>query len=263
LVEPAVERNPLFRINFLIVGAQKSGTTALASFLSAHPEVCMSPKKENHFFDSEAYARCADPAAVATSYCKFFPNYAGHEHVGEATPRYMFLPGIAEKVRRYNPDMKLIFVLRNPVERAISHYAMELGRGRETLSLPLALLAEPWRLRGTHNDSIPSFSLRTHSYVSRGFYFRQIERFRQRFPASQIHVLTTEDLWNRHDESLKDIYRFLGIKNLEFLPPQKRVFSGDTRPVVPPGLRLFLRLFFRREVGRLEAMLGRDLSAWK
>jgi hypothetical protein len=253
-----------FRVNFLIVGTQKGGTSALAKFLAAHQEICMAPNKEVHFFDTEAYTRCADDdEAIAAAYRQAFPNFSGQRHVGEATPIYMFLPGTVDKIHRYNPEMKLICVLRDPVERALSHYAMERGRGRETFPLPMALLAEPWRLRNRKLEPIASRTTRHHTYLSRGFYSEQIENLLRRFPRAQLHTLTSDDLWDRHEESLQKIYRFLGVADLTAIAPQERIFASDSRPFVPPGIRPLLRLYYRREVARLERLLGWNLSGWK
>ena len=253
-----------FRVTFLIVGTQKGGTSALAKFLGAHQEICMAPNKEVHFFETDAYTRCADDdEAIAAAYRRAFPNFSGQRHVGEATPMYMFLPGIVDKIHRYNPEMKLICVLRDPVERALSHYAMERARGRETLPLPMALLAERWRLRNRELGSIASRTTRRHTYLSRGFYSNQIENLLRWFPKAQLHALTSDDLWDRHEESLQKIYRFLGVADLTPIAPQQRINASDSRPFVPLGIRPLLRLYYRGEVARLERLLGWDLSGWK
>lgn len=255
--------NDSFRVNFLIAGTQKGGTTALASFLSQHPEICMAPKKELHFFDSESYPKHKDDSAVAAAYRRAFPDYHGEPLVGEATPIYMYVPYIAERIRRYNPAMKIICVLRNPVERAFSHYRMERARGREPLPFGLALLAEPWRLREQWTGAAPGKSMRRFSYIDRGFYSGQIENLRRHFSASQIHVLTTEDLWERHAEALRAIYRFLGVTDQGIIPQQKRVFASDRQTRVSPAMASLLRVIYGREIARIEELLGRPLRAWK
>lgn len=250
-------------VNFLIAGVQKGGTTALASFLAQHPEVCLAPKKEVHFFDSEKYLERAGRGELEASYRRAFPNYTGQPVVGEATPIYLFQPELLERVREYNPGIKLICLLRDPVARAVSHYRMERGRGEETLPFPLALLLEPWRLRKSSALPFPDLALRRFSYFGRGCYSRQIQSARRLFPEDQLLFLRTDDLWEKHGETLRTVYRFLGIGNLDFIPERARVFSGEGRRPVSPIWKWFLRRAYRGEVGRTEALLGWDLSAWK
>ena len=115
-------------LGFMLVGAQKCGTTALAHFLSQHPEIEMASPKEVHLFDSSTYSRGWSGQRIDEHYRPHFEQRAGAAIRGEATPIYMFLPGIASELKRYNPDLKLIVLLRDPVERAISHYYMEKNR---------------------------------------------------------------------------------------------------------------------------------------
>ncbi len=99
-----------FQVNFLIVGAQNCGTKALAAFLAHHPEICHSPKKELHFFDSAGFDDFAPSEKIAFEYRHTFANCAGQALVGESTPRYLFLPQVAERIYRYNPAIKLIVI---------------------------------------------------------------------------------------------------------------------------------------------------------
>ena len=113
------------KVNFMIVGVQKSGTTALSEFCSEHPEICMAKPKEPHLFDAEEF----DEAGLDDNYSKFFDHFKGEAILGEATPIYMFLPEIAKRLHTYNPDLKLLVILRDPVDRAISQYSMSQSRG--------------------------------------------------------------------------------------------------------------------------------------
>jgi len=125
-------------VGFLVVGAQKGGTSALAEFLSVHPQICMAEfllghsrictaeSKEVHFFDLGALS----PGRPSNyeEYHSFFPKKPGAIAYGEATPAYMYWKPAAERIYRYNPEMKLIFLLRNPVERAYSKHQEEQSR---------------------------------------------------------------------------------------------------------------------------------------
>ena len=244
------------RLGFVIVGAQKCGTSALAHFLSQHPEICMASPTEAHIFDAPDYVPGTPTAEVDRRHEASFAHGAGARIWGEATPIYMFLPGIAGELSRYNPHLKLIVLLRDPVERAISNYHMERDRGVESLPLWLALLAEPvrrWRCR----DARPYDSaLRTHSYRGRGLYSKQLRNLFRYFPREQILVLFTRDLLDAHDAVLRRVCAFLGVPDIGVT--QTMVREGNYRAKKHRLVSAILRLSFLAESRRLRAMLGND-----
>ncbi len=124
------------RVDFVIGGTQKGGTSALDSFLQQHPEICMpETRKELHFFDREA---------DDTDYKKYHANFKPkpqHRAIGEASPIYMYWETAPYRIWRYNPQMKWILALRNPVERAFSAWNMETKRGKEKLPFAEAIAA--------------------------------------------------------------------------------------------------------------------------
>lgn len=240
------------RVNFLIVGTQKGGTSALASFLSQVPEVYMAPYKEVHYFDDEEkYGDGSDHAG----YHAFFSTYAGEPLVGEATPIYMYLPHVAPRIQAYNPAMKLIALVRDPVERAYSHYRMARRWHYERLPFEAALAAEPlrlWRARGRRDmDS----AWRHHSYTDRGFYSGQLRHLLHHFPREQLLLLRSEDLSERHDETLRRVADFLGTP-FSSLPPAARVHEGGETAPMSAGARRYLRWRYRREAAELDRLLG-------
>ena len=258
---------PEFLVDFLIGGTQKGGTTALAHFLGQHPEICLPAGKEAHFFDRPAYPDGADRAEIARHYRAKFPGALRGRIVGEATPIYMYLPFVPSRVHRYNPAMKWILLLREPVARAVSHYRMSRERGREWLPPGLAFHVERWRLwraRRRLPTVMGRSSLRHHSYVDRGFYSAQIERIREWFPPEQVLVLTAENLRRQHEQTLLAVYMFLGIGDRAILPPAAEIFAtAKTAAHVSAGTQAWLRGRFAPEVGRLETMLGRRLEEWR
>ena len=250
-----------FLVNFLIVGAQKCGTTALASFLAKHPEIYITPVKESHYFDAEDFDN--DSWVIRTRYHEMFRNRGGEKLVGEATPSYMYLEPVAERIYRYNPEMKLIFLLRDPVHRAISHYKMQAERDLEWLPFELALRAEPCRLWRDRNNYSFRSSLRIHSYVRRGFYSEQIARMLGCFKSSQMLFIRTDDLRNAHGDVLKRIYQFLGVRNHDWVPEQRFLFLGDGEGQVSAYAIKRLRRKYHREIARLEELLSWNLEHWK
>ncbi len=249
------------RVNFLIVGAQKSGTSALASFLAQHPEICHSPKKELHFFDSPQFNDDDSAAAIEASYHSAFPNYCGQPLVGESTPIYMFLPQVAGRIHRYNPAMKLIVLLRDPVARAISNYHMRITRGSEFRPMAQAFLLEGLNLlRKSHRapEKLPP-----RSYLARGFYSRQIANLLRYFDRDQILILRHDEFVDQRENILQRVYQFLGVQDRSFIASAASVAAGDYKVATPSYVAFFLRLVFAREIHRLEKAMNWDLTAWR
>lgn len=216
----------MFEVNFLIVGTQKGGTTALSTFLAEDPQICMAPSKEVHFFDAPDFQDDWSKQEITDKYRGAFPNFDGQQLIGEATPIYMYLPGVVERIYRYSPKMKLIVLLRDPIARAISHYHMEQKRNVERFPLTLALLLEPIRRRCAKHDVSFDSPIRSYSYVDRGRYSRQVALLRKLFPDGQLLILRTEDLWGRHDQVVARVYEFLGLRLPNNLPQRRRIFHG-------------------------------------
>ncbi len=247
-----------FRVDFVIGGTQKGGTTALAHFLGQHPEICLPLQKEAHFFDAADFPVDETPEASGERYRKFFPAEWGGRRCGDATPVYMYLPEIAGRIWRYNPAMKWIVLLRDPVERAVSHYQMERARGNEPLPFEEAIAAEKGRLRRDRDNRAWDSSVRLHSYIHRGLYTRQIRRLRRWFGEEAVLILTTEDLRHRHAETLRRVYQFLGLGNRDFVPLAEVVFAAKNGEPVAAEARARLRRKFRWEGWKLRWLLGAE-----
>ena len=253
----AAARRPL--LDFMIVGVQKGGTTALAHFLAQHPAIGMSRPKEVHLFDAPDYSRDWTPTAIDDRYRPFFEGAAGASIRGEATPIYLFLPAIAGELKRYNPDLKLIVLLRDPVERAISHYYMEKNRDKEHLPLWLALLAEPLRLRLPEDAAHIDSHLRRHSYRRRGLYTRQLRNLYRWFDRERVLVLRAENLRNDHDAVLRRVFSFLGVA-ADVRIPHEIVHAGDRGGRRHAVVRRLLHLAYRAERRRWRVLARQPAS---
>ena len=238
----------------MIVGAQKCGTTALAHFLSQHPEIGMASPKEVHLFDAPNYSPGWTPAQIDKRYVTNFAHCDGARIMGEATPSYMFVPEIGRDLERYNPDLKLIVLLRDPVERAISHYYMETGRGRERRPLWLALLREPFRLRRCRNGRVRGSETQRCSYRTRGLYSLQLRNLYRYFDPERVLVLDSRDLSERHDEVLRRVFAFLGVSENVRIAPEI-VFKGERDGRTHRAVSWMLRLTYLVEFVRLRALL--------
>ena len=243
-------------VDFVIVGAQKCGTTALAHFLGQHPDIGMASPSEVHMFDGPEYSRRWTRSQIDARYAPYFRHCDDELLRGESTPIYMYLPGVVPELKRYNPDMKLIVLLRDPVERAISNYHMEKNRGVEYRSLWLALLAEPFRLNRCKDPRPFDSALRCHSYRRRGLYSHQLRNVYQYFDRDRVLVLRSNELRNCHRAVLERVFTFLGLSTCEVAPAVVRKGNNEGARWV---VRFLLRLSFAAEFARLRALKRRVL----
>src|SRR6266850_5525205 len=240
------------RVDFVIGGTQKGGTSALDSFLRQHPQICMpTTKKELHFFDREEENR-----DYKKYHRNFKPKKKQHRVIGEASPIYMYWETAPYRIWKYNPKMKWILALRDPVERAFSAWNMETKRGKEKLSFAEAIEKESERCR----EALP-LQHRVYSYVDRGFYAHQVRRLFNIFGTGSCLVLLSEELRNEHQKTLRRVFEFLGVDS-SFVPPEASVFEQEYSIKIDNQLRSRLIDTFQFEIKELERMLGRDLSAW-
>lgn len=240
-------------VSFLICGAQKAGTTALADYLRRHPQVFIPDRKELHFFDDEN-KDWSNPDY--TGYHAEYSSASPSQILGEATPIYMYWEHAAERIWRYNADMKIIVILRNPIERAYSHWAMECHRGTEVLGFQEALKIEERRER----SALP-FQDRWHSYIDRGYYSEQIRRLWRWFGAEAVLALRHEELRDDHSVCLARVCEHLKIEEFVDIRPL-RSNQGRYEGKMSGAMYNQLISSFEGEIMTLEQMLGWDLSDW-
>lgn len=243
------------KVDFVIGGTQKGGTSALDAFLRQHPQICMpADLKEVHFFDREEMFRGNKP-----DYEKYHAHFRcepAHRVIGEASPIYMYWNTAPYRIWNYNPAMKWILILRNPVDRAYSAWTMERNRGAESVSFEDAISKEAERCR----EALP-LQHRVFSYIDRGFYAAQVRRLFNVFGRDNCLVLLNEDLQREHDRTLRDVFTFLGVEQ-SVRPNMERVFEQNYEASLDPILRSRLVETFYFDVKELERLLGRDLSHW-
>jgi len=243
------------KVDFVIGGTQKGGTSALDSFLRQHPEICMpTDLKEVHFFDREEMFDGDRP-----DYQKYHAHFRPeprHRAIGEASPIYMYWNNAPNRIWTYRSDMKWILILRNPVDRAYSAWNMERQRGADPLSFEEAITHEAERCR----EALP-LQHRVFSYSDRGFYAPQLRRLFNIFGQDKCHIILNDDLRERHAETLKTIFGFLGVDD-SIKPVEQRVFEHDYDQPLDPKVRSRLIEMFYFDIRELERMLSRDLSEW-
>lgn len=251
--------------DFLIVGAQKAGTSSLYSWLAKHPDVFPARTKELHFFDT-----ASEPVEISRYWVNFptrvrlaMARWRRRRRVvtGEATPIYLFDPRVPKMIKRYLPNVKIIILLRDPVERAISHYWMEFNRGNEPLSLEEALQAEQDRLRPElqrlEDGHPPGTAFRVGSYVSRGQYADQLERWLSEFARDQVLIVDFDDLAGNPEKAYDRVLRFIGVDpSIARAPGFQAIRVGSKKPTDPSTLE-WLRSQFTESNTQVMRLIGR------
>lgn len=280
--------NKLKLPNFIIAGAQKCGTTSLYFSLKEHADIFMSTLKEIDFFNEDSnYKRGLE------WYSSFFKNWHNEKVAGESSPDYFHCEKVPKRLATLLPDVKIIILLRNPVDRAYSSYWHSVYLGYETLLFDRAIELEPERIKISENAK------ENHSYLLRGNYAQHIERFLEYFDRSQLLILLSEQYFQDPASAIRLVAEFIGIscderyinkvktikRNLARLPRNRSLlrlypflkkysFNGyrllrkmNTKKIKYPPVDLELRhkllKHFSDSNAKLEKLLGRDLSIWR
>lgn len=215
---------------FLGIGTQKGGTTTLHQLLNQHPDVYIPDCKEVHYFDQNF-------DKPLTWYNTYFKSARTEQYCGDITPFYMFHPDVPQRIKKVIPSAKLIVLLRDPVERTLSHLFHAQKRKFENLNITDALKAEDERLsKGS------SYSFQKHSYMSRSRYLEQLNRYEAIFPKKQLLILKSEDLFSGSAQTWYNIQRFLTVKitPMPIYLPKANAGKGQSKDV-SPRIRAWLR----------------------
>ena len=256
--------------DFVVIGAKRGGTTSFYNYLLEHPKIQpLFPGRQRikgvHFFDS-GYAR------GERWYRSHFPLAIGSRHLarpwisgpvtGEASPYYLFHPLAAERLARHCPDVRLLVVLRDPVERAYSHYKERVRNGGEALSFEAAIEAEAGRISGEASRIVAepgylSYEHENHSYLAQGRYAEMLPRWFELFGAERFFIAASEDFYADPERVTNDAWSFLGLP-LAQLTSRKR-FNYHPAPDLSQETRRRLSEAFAEHNLALERLLGREL----
>jgi len=244
------------RPNFLILGTQKGGTTSLYEYLCHHPRVIPNLHKEVDFFIWQYY-RGLD------WYISHFPPLpkGGNFITGEASPSYMVDGRVCDRLWEAFPDVRLIFILRNPVDRAFSQYQDHVNwMGREHRSLEEAIADEIAIIETLDDLTLAEreFWMTQYGYLLRGMYVYFLEKWMRRFPAEQMLILKSEDFYAHPQKTLKQVFEFLGLPDHPL--PEYHRYTAGSYSQIPDRLRQTLADFFRPHNQKLEEFLGRKFD---
>jgi hypothetical protein len=294
--------------NFLIIGAAKAGTTSLYDWLNQHPQIYMTPIKETNFFAFEGEEISYHKGSInegyldgfktsVESYMEQFQGVTNEIAIGEASPSYLYHAKAPARIKYYCPDVKLIAILRDPVERAYSQFLHHAREGFETCSdFNFALREEEKRISNKWWWG--------YFYVDGGFYYTQLHRYFEKFDSRNIKVYLYEDLTSNRCNLLRDIFQFLGVDddfipdtstkyNVTGLPKNKLLHQLLSKPnllktsvkaIVPKGFRRKLAMnlknanltkpelpqeirqqlieIYREDILELQKLIQRDLTKW-
>jgi hypothetical protein len=201
--------------NFLIVGAQKAGTTSLHYYLKQHPQIYMSPRKEPHFFEGMHWdfyrpGRIMPPVTDLADYQALFEGVTDEKAIGEASASYLYSPKAPTLIKRSIPDARLIAVLRNPADRAYSNFLHCVrGRRESIVDFAEALRIEEERIK---RNLGPLWH-----YKQKGFYYAQVKRYLDTFGRELFKVWLYEDLRTQPLDVMRDVLEFLEVDDT-FVP---------------------------------------------
>jgi hypothetical protein len=246
--------------NFLIIGAARSGTSSLYSYLQEHPDVYLPRTKrpEPHFFfKASEYARGIDDYEA-----RYFSEWSGEKAVGEASTSYLFGPETPARIAAHLGDVRLIAMLRNPIERAHSSYWHTVRSGLETLDFDEAVLREDERTAALEGSDLAE--IKPYSYLARGLYFQQLSRWYEVFEEKQLHVVLFDDFVSDTRSVLRGILSFLGVDAGRVPEDLGRIENRSTpdEAMISDGTLRHMRSYFAEDVRALERLLSRDLSGW-
>lgn len=282
------------KVNLFIVGTPKAGTTSLHHYLNEFPEILMSIRKEPDFFsDREIQEQGlyygSSRINTLTKYNSLFSDWIDESIIGEASVSYLFYPNVPERIKLYNDNSKIIIMLRNPIERAFSHYLMDYRLGLTSISF--------------EEEFDKKTTLNFQQYFLLGNYFHQVKRYLDIFGKENVHIIWYSDFKEKTENELNKVISFLGLntdfrvdfnkihnsfsmpknnfirkiysivwlrKTLSFLFPanslnyiKKSLFNEDNKPKLSEKTRELLCTYYLSDIEDLEELLSVNLSQWK
>lgn len=257
--------------DFLIIGTQRGGTTSLYHYLTQHPYVATASVKEVHFYDKNFrkgmwWYRAHFPTSLERQFTKSMRQQPFV--TGEASPYYLIHPLAPKRVAQTLPHIKLIALLRNPVDRAYSHYLLQRWSDTESLSFADAIAREQDRIaeesaRIAQDPAYNSHGHQHYSYLARGLYAEQLQRWLEFFPRDQFLILKSEDLYEDPLAVLKETLAFLDVPSTGTLRKDDYTQMNHMPRVdggLDPELRKHLSAYFAPHNARLYELLGRDFG---
>lgn len=239
------------KVDFILIGAQKGGTTAAGFYLSQHPKVCFA-NGEPHFFDRDFAPTNYD--RYHSLFPKKFENLAEDIKIGEKTPSYAYIFDSINRIHQYNPEIKLVLSLREPVSRAYSQWGMYRGMGRFKGTFEEFMLVHS-------NEKIENIKQNSSYPIQRGLYFSQIQNILSLFDKSQLKIIISEEMRVTTHEIINEVFDFLALESfLDF----KKEFGGNSsgQRISQETIKKYHYLF-EEENQKLYDFLGFQIQTWE
>lgn len=284
------------KVGLFIVGAPKSGTTSLYHYLKEHPEICMSKEKELDYFSHNCVDEIkkyykSNPITNYDDYLSQFESVSGEKVFGEGSVSYLFYPNVANEIREYNSEAKIIIMLRNPIDRAYSHYLMDYKLGLVSDSLEEVINQKEGKWSKAHYQQ----------FIELGLYYQQVKRYIDVFGRENVHVIEYESFKNNTAGEVRKVFGFVNVDDTHlpnvvvynrFMMPKrvwvkklyslvwfrkilsrifpekgvriiKAIFFEKGKPKLSIDLRKKLLKIYEEDIAALEVLLKLDLSQWK
>ena len=279
------------KVNTFIVGAPKAGTTSLHFYLQQHPDVCMSEIKEPNYFTAQEVVKLyydVSPVNSEDWYHSIFTEPT-RKVVGEGSVSYLFYPEVAQKIYEYNPEARILIILRSPVQRAFSHYLMDCRLGLCDISLE-ELLDNP--------SKYPHFY---QQFIELGMYHQQTKRYIDVFGQNQVKVMFYDDFKTDTNLFVDQVFSFLDLRPVDFnmvvknkfkqpsstivaklyqfkwlrsylnivfpkvllLKIKSVLFKDSKKPKLDHSIKRKLSNIYKNDIAELSKLLSKDLSAWE
>lgn len=264
--------------DFIIIGTQRGGTTSLYYYLTSYPGIAKALMKEVHFFDDHfqdgtPWYRAQFPTQLQRSYAE---RVRGQRFLtGESSPYYLFYPPAPKRIKALIPKVKLIVLLRNPVDRAYSHHWLATLEGNETLPFAEAIERETQRTAGEQekilrDEHYKSFNHRHFTYLARGIYVDQLQHWMNFFPREQFLILKSEDFYKDTLGAFKRALNFLDVPTTaikdqqdfkQYREPNRKGYENEEKPPkLDAKMRASLLEYFKPHNARLYEFLNQDFG---
>ena len=238
------------RPNFFIVGSPKSGTTSLYEYLKDVPGIYMSPEKEPKYFHKKNSELNLKGISDESKYLKLFKNVKDEKVIGEASPTYLIDPESAELIQKFNPESKIIIILREPVDKAFSQYLLRVSNGKETRSFKEVIASR----MNTKTGGLREYDL----CIDPGLYYNQVKKYLDVFGSGKVKIIIFEEFVKEPIKTVKEVLEFIGID----AEPSKKVGKAFNPYGAPRG-KIGKKILASKTIKKISTKIIPQTLRWK